>query len=67
MFELIETKCDERIRGPDDDTQGLVSKYSDAPGAVPRLPRADRCGNKRARKSNGYLDYGSDHKAPGQN
>ncbi|KAI8939565.1 hypothetical protein NX059_003329 [Plenodomus lindquistii] len=62
-FELNPRKVDERIAGPDDDTQGLTSRYSDAPGATPRAPRAERNGGyKRARADSHNtcvdLDYG---------
>ncbi|KAF2849335.1 hypothetical protein T440DRAFT_452727 [Plenodomus tracheiphilus IPT5] len=62
-FELIPTKQDQRIVGPDDDTAGLTSRYSDAPGAIPWAPRAERAGGyKRMRGEgrNGGLDYGED-------
>lgn len=54
-FELWGEAQEKRIRGPDDDTQGLVRSWSDAPGADGR-PSSDRRGagyhgryNKRSR------------------
>ncbi|CAN9093252.1 unnamed protein product [Alternaria alternata] len=54
-FELWDEAQEKRIRGPDDDTQGLVRSWSDAPGADGR-PSSDRRGdgyhgryNKRSR------------------
>lgn len=53
VFELIGGRTDQRIPGPDDDTQGLSGRHSDAPGGVPYPPRAERGfgggGHKRAR------------------
>jgi len=57
-FELTQKKHDMRIRGPDDDTQGLVSRYSNAPGAVPRQPRVDRFKRARVEDRADVLDYG---------
>jgi hypothetical protein len=48
-FDLADFVGDYRIEGPEDDTQGLVSRFTDAPGGVPRGPRADRGILKRAR------------------
>ncbi|KAH8643826.1 hypothetical protein IG631_01289 [Alternaria alternata] len=54
-FELWDEAQEKRICGPDDDTQGLVRSWSDAPGADGR-PSSDRRGdgyhgryNKRSR------------------
>jgi hypothetical protein len=43
-FELADFRYDNRIAGPNDDTAGLVSRYTGAPGGVPQGPRSDRNG-----------------------
>ncbi|KAL6709499.1 hypothetical protein ACN47E_001434 [Coniothyrium glycines] len=47
-FELTDSARDERIEGPDDDTHGLTSLFSNS-GNVPRGPRTDRGRYKRVR------------------
>ncbi|KAI4691766.1 hypothetical protein J4E81_007293 [Alternaria sp. BMP 2799] len=42
IFELWDGAHENRIRGPDDDTQGLLRSWSDAPGAEGRPPSGPR-------------------------
>ncbi|KAI4959501.1 hypothetical protein J4E86_003223 [Alternaria arbusti] len=42
IFELWDAAHENRIRGPNDDTQGLLRSWSDAPGAEGRPPSGPR-------------------------
>ncbi|KAI4633486.1 hypothetical protein J4E80_000852 [Alternaria sp. BMP 0032] len=42
IFELWDAAHENRIRGPNDDTQGLLRSWSDAPGAEGRPPYGPR-------------------------